>query len=190
MAYVAGGNSCRAARPPVGSGLCVFNGCKPLACTHLVRLHSAVMGLFCRNHGAHRAFLVPHPPALISIDVNHQYFPKEKMTARFVITGTSVLIVTFVTGYSFGLSKGTSNEATQFPFYDDHQQYAWYDAQDVPMSDRCYTTMNPPCTEAEWRQALGFSLSPEEESENSTAWCSRNATEWNLTMDACIASRI
>lgn len=75
-----------------------------------------------------------------------------------------------------------------FPFYDDSQQYAWYDRHDVGMAYRCYTTMTTPCSSLEWQQALGVTLTPEQQQTINVQWCQKFAAEWNQTVEQCIAS--
>jgi hypothetical protein len=87
----------------------------------------------------------------------------------------------------FSNSQNTS-QPDPFPFYDADQQYAWYDRNDVPMSDRCYTTMTTPCSSLEWQQALGVTLTPVQQQTIKAQWCQKFASQWNQTVEQCIAS--
>ncbi len=55
----------------------------------------------------------------------------------------------------------TDDSSDPFPMNDNKcdasgcPQYEWYDRHNVPMSNRCYPSMTTPCTDAEWKQALG-----------------------------------
>lgn len=83
----------------------------------------------------------------------------------------------------------SNSQPDPFPFYDDTQQYAWYDRHNVPMSNRCYTTMTTPCSSLEWQQALGVTLTPAQQQTINQQWCNKFAAQWNETVDQCIASQ-
>jgi hypothetical protein len=85
-------------------------------------------------------------------------------------------------------SVTTTAQPDPFPFYDDSQQYAWYDRNNVPMSNRCYTTMTTPCSALEWQQALGVTLTPAQQQTINQQWCEKFAAQWNETVDQCIAN--
>lgn len=80
----------------------------------------------------------------------------------------------------------TSPEPDPFPFYSPDEQYGWYDRHDVPMSDRCYTSMTEPCSDLQWKRALGVSLSAEEENTTKLQWCQKFAASWGKTVEQCM----
>lgn len=58
-------------------------------------------------------------------------------------------------------SNPSSVQSDPFPFNDNRcdssgcPQYEWYDRHNIPMSDRCYPSMTSPCTDLQWKKALG-----------------------------------
>lgn len=83
--------------------------------------------------------------------------------------------------------SGSQSQNDPFPFSDSDAQYNWYDRHNVPMSDRCYTTMTPPCSELQWKKATsGQNLTPEEETQLRRDWCAQFAKDWGQTFDECM----
>ncbi len=56
-------------------------------------------------------------------------------------------------GYKFNNDSKKCEDP--FPYEDGDGQYAWYDRHNIPMSNRCYTGMTPPCSADDWKQAMG-----------------------------------
>jgi hypothetical protein len=82
----------------------------------------------------------------------------------------------------------SKSQPDPFPFYNADQQYTWYDRHNVPMSNRCYTTMTTPCSDLEWKKALGVTLTQQDEYTIKQQWCQKFAGDWNQTIEQCLAN--